>query len=209
MRAAIFDFGGVLGTGNAAWSEAIQAEFGMPRSQWRPLVAGANGVETLLGGKPFTTADMVPVLAERLRPHLGDSAEAAARRMCGAFTDRAAGELFQPMMSLVKSLHEAGVTIGMLSNGPADAPSGRMGDVLASGYIDAVVLSGADGVGKPSPAAFALILERLNVQAHEAVFIDDDADLAAAGRDFGLSACVFDGNVVDLEQRLRDFGLRW
>jgi putative hydrolase of the HAD superfamily len=51
---------------------------------------------------------------------------------------------------------------------------------------DAVVLSDQVGTRKPEPAIFELMLDRLNVPAKEAVFVDDVAGNLPAAKDLGM-----------------------
>ena len=175
---------------------------------WGPLVAGSGGLESALGGRLFSTADMVSALTERLRPLLGGRSEAAARKICSIFTDTEASLPIAPVVALLGGLHRSGIRTGVLSNGPSDSEP-KMRPLLESGDVDAFVLSGKDGVGKPAPAAFALILSRLGVEASNAWFIDDDLGHVEAGRANGLTAVQFDGDADRLERELRASGLDW
>ena len=75
--------------------------------------------------------------------------------------------------------------------------------------FDAVFCSGDEGVVKPDPVAFEVILKRLSLEAEEAVFIDDTASHVEAARKLGLQGIVFTtaealmddlGHILDAEQ---------
>jgi HAD superfamily hydrolase (TIGR01509 family) len=207
VQACIFDIGGVLMRGSAAWAAATEAVTGIPTAERRPIFVE---VETLMSGRKFVAEDMVPLLASRIEDRLGPRAEAAARRMSSTFTDPSALEPIEPMMALLAELHGSGVRTGILTNGSSDAVLvGGPAHVLRSGHVYASVVSGRDGVGKPQPEAFALILERLGVAADDAWFVDDQPVLVEAGRACGLHGVVFDGDVAQLVGELRASGLRW
>jgi FMN phosphatase YigB (HAD superfamily) len=209
QQAAIFDHGGVLSGSSAEWRDSVEREFGIPASTWGPLLAGPNGVETVLRGRPFTTADMIPVMAERLVPFAGGRELAASRRICSLFTDPSSQERIPEVVALLGRLHSAGIRVGILSNSPSDSEATVMAALIQSGNVDAVGLSGTDGVGKPAPRAFTLMLDRLGVPPAQAWFIDDDARHVAAARALGINAAVFDGDVGGLEDELRTSGLDW
>lgn len=207
VQACIFDIGGVLMRGSAAWAAATEAATGIPTAERRPIFVE---VETLMSGRKFVAEDMIPLLVARLEGRLGPRAEAAARRMSSTFTDPSALDPIEPMMALLTELHGSGVRTGILTNGSSDAVVvGGPAHVLRSGYVHASVVSGRDGVGKPQPEAFALILERLGVAASDAWFVDDLPSHVDAGRACGLHGLVFDGDVAKLIGELRTSGLRW
>jgi len=57
--------------------------------------------------------------------------------------------------------------------------------------FDVVVCSGDEGVVKPEPAAFGLVLGRLGVESEEAIFIDDTLGHVRAARELGLHGIHF------------------
>lgn len=52
--------------------------------------------------------------------------------------------------------------------------------------FDTIVISAEEGVAKPDPRIYQLTLDRLGLQPHEAVFVDDLAVNIAAARECGL-----------------------
>ncbi len=56
--------------------------------------------------------------------------------------------------------------------------------------FDLVMMSSELGVGKPDPAVFRLALELLDVEAHNALFVDDVAENVAAAQALGIGAIV-------------------
>ena len=49
----------------------------------------------------------------------------------------------------------------------------------------------AEGVAKPEPAAYRIILERTGVRPEEALFIDDDPENVEAARSVGMAGILF------------------
>ena len=82
-----------------------------------------------------------------------------------------------------------------------------MGQILETGWIDVSVISGRDGVGKPSAAAFDLILSRMGMPRSDVCFIDDQAFQVEAAEALGIRAFVFQGDVPQLREQLRAEGL--
>jgi epoxide hydrolase-like predicted phosphatase len=102
------------------------------------------------------------------------------------------------MFSLASLLKEKGYLVGLLSN----AEMAAMAFFYEQGYamFDAAVFSCAEGTRKPEQRIYEIALERLNVKAHEAIFIDDRADFIAGAQRLGIHTILFD----DLEQVRRD-----
>jgi putative hydrolase of the HAD superfamily len=58
--------------------------------------------------------------------------------------------------------------------------------------VDLMVISAEVGVAKPDPRIYHLALERLGVQPHEAVFVDDMEENVAGARQVGMWAVRFE-----------------
>lgn len=57
--------------------------------------------------------------------------------------------------------------------------------------IDRYVVSGAEGLVKPDPRLFQVLLDRYGLRAEECIFIDDNPDNVAAARNMGMRGIVF------------------
>ncbi len=68
-------------------------------------------------------------------------------------------------------------------------------------FFDAVVLSGDEGVAKPHPQIYELMAERLDVEMHECVMIDDLPENIAGADAAGMKGIVY-GTVHDTKQEL-------
>ena len=64
--------------------------------------------------------------------------------------------------------------------------------------VDAMVISAEVGLAKPDPAIFHLVLDRLDVAAADALFVDDREDNVAAARALGMHAlrCVTSAETI-------------
>ncbi|OAI42438.1 hypothetical protein AYO38_11455 [bacterium SCGC AG-212-C10] len=204
-RAVIFDFGGVFTVPVPEFAAGIAAEFGLQREDWAPRFLET---EAHFAGRTFATTDMIPVLASSLAPLVGgrahELAEVLLRRI---FVNGEAGRPREQMYAFARGLHENGFAIGLLSNGPADSEEVNLRPIREAGFVDASVLSGRDGTGKPHPEAYRLILKRLGGPPPEnAYFIDDQLQNIVAARALGICSFHFEGNdTADLEADVR----RW
>ncbi|MBR4773073.1 MAG: HAD family phosphatase [Bacteroidales bacterium] len=68
--------------------------------------------------------------------------------------------------------------------------------------IDRYVVSGAEGLVKPDPRLFQVLLDRYGLKAEECIFIDDNPDNVDAARQMGMEGIVFQG-AEDLKEKLR------
>lgn len=69
--------------------------------------------------------------------------------------------------------------------------------------IDRYVVSGAEGLVKPDPRLFQVLLDRYGLKAEECTFVDDNPDNVAAAQGMGMKGIVFVG-AEDLRKQLRD-----
>ena len=100
--------------------------------------------------------------------------------------------LFPDALPALRELAAAGYVLGLVSNWEAWLP--ELLDLLdVTKLFGSVVVSGVEGVEKPSPAIFELALERLGVAAERAVYVGDsvahDVEPALA---VGMSAVLLD-----------------
>ncbi len=63
--------------------------------------------------------------------------------------------------------------VGLLTNGSSDLQRFKLDQAGLTDSFDTVVVSGEAGVGKPRPAVFALVLERLGADAEDSVMVGD------------------------------------
>ena len=181
----IFDLGGVL----IDWD---------PRHLYRKLIDDDGEMEHFLAtvctrdwneqqdaGRSF--AEAVAELSAQYpdRAHL---IEAYWRRwpemIAGAMDDSVA---------ILGELKAGGLRLYALSNWSAETwPHARdRFDFLA--WFDGLVISGLEGVKKPVPEIYDRLLERFQVRAEGALFIDDVEANVEAARRRGLPAVVFEG----------------
>ena len=183
-RVVVFDLGGVL----LDWN---------PRHLYRKLFPGDEAaMEDFLAnvctvewnerqdaGRTFADA-----VAEVLPEHTdkGHLIEAFGSR----FDEMIAGPI-AGTVAILADLKRAGVPRYALTNWSAETyPTQRERFEFLS-WFDGIVVSGDEGVIKPDPRIFHILLERYRIDPREAVFIDDNPANAEAATSLGIHGIHF------------------
>jgi putative hydrolase of the HAD superfamily len=127
-------------------------------------------------------------------------AELAARAVDAlreAFRPPAAWEVFPDVVPALEALAGRGVRLGIVSNWDSRLPRLLDGLDLAH-WFDAVGVSHLEGVEKPDPRLFAVVLRRLRVEPGAALHVGDVPELDGAG----ARAAGVDCLIVDRKGRL-------
>jgi 2-haloacid dehalogenase len=98
------------------------------------------------------------------------------------------GGAIDASVAVVQELHRRGVPLYGLTNWSAETfPHARERfDFLA--WFAGIVVSGAEGVIKPSPEIFRILIERFDLRTADVVFIDDNPINVEAARAFGIDS---------------------
>ena len=183
IRAIIFDFGRVISAQKpASLFRGYEDELGLPPGVLNRVMFGSDAwQETLVGRK--TADDYWREIGPRLGLRTPDEIDAFRRR----YHDDEA--INTDVLNLIRQLHGR-YKLAVLSNSPPNLAQ-WLADWQMLDLFDIVVCSGDEGVVKPDPAIFELVLERLGVAPEEAVFIDDYPGHVEAARSLGLHAVLF------------------
>jgi 2-haloacid dehalogenase len=193
----VFDLGGVL----VDWD---------PRYLYRRLMP-EDEVEDFLDEVDFLAwnrradagASWAQTVAEHaeLFPHRRDLLAAYPER----FTDSLQGEV-PGTVQVLRDLHDDGVRLLALTNWSAETfPHARAMFAFLTLFED-VVVSGQEGVAKPDPEVFRLVLDRFGLDPARTVFVDDSARNVAAAEAAGLVGVRFH-DAERLRVDLRELGL--
>jgi len=183
-RVVVFDLGGVL----IQWN---------PRHLYRKLFGGDEAaMETFLAtvctvewnqrqdaGRSF--ADAVAELA----PHHPDKVElieAFGRR----FGEMIPGAI-EGTVDILADLKRAGVPRYALTNWSAETFPPQRNRFEFLSWFEGIVVSGQEGVIKPDPQIYRILLERYRIAPEEAVYIDDNPGNAAAATALGIHGIHF------------------
>jgi 2-haloacid dehalogenase len=88
--------------------------------------------------------------------------------------------------AVVERLHAAGVPLYLLTNMPGDVFEERRRTYDVFEYFDGAVVSGIDGVIKPSREIFDLVVARFDLDARRTLFIDDSERNVRAAAEAGF-----------------------
>ncbi|HEX5437793.1 MAG TPA: HAD family hydrolase [Gemmatimonadaceae bacterium] len=90
----------------------------------------------------------------------------------------------------------AGHRVGVVTNGSAESQHAKLANAGLLALLDAVVISGVDGVAKPAREAFHLAASRLGIAPSGCVFVGDNPHTDVEGaRRAGLTAAWFRGRL--------------
>jgi putative hydrolase of the HAD superfamily len=171
-QAVIFDLGGVVFPSPFEAFDAYDHDRGLPAGTVRALirVSSETGAWAALERGELTMTEFHAALEEEAQlAGFALEAEALMQRVASGFGPRPA------MVHAITRIREAGLTTAALTNnwiatdGERSAGVGRH-ETLA---FDVVVESAVEGLRKPDPRIYDLVLERLGVGASETVFLDD------------------------------------
>ncbi|WND01847.1 HAD family phosphatase [Temperatibacter marinus] len=114
--------------------------------------------------------------------------------------------VIQQSVDCLRALKAKGIPVYGLTNfnGPQFDRFRQQFDFI--GLMDGVVVSGDEGIIKPDPAIYHLILERYGLKAEETYFIDDGLPNIVAARAEGIVGHHFT-SPEGLVKELKDFGL--
>lgn len=197
MRAVLFDFGGVILTSPFDAFAEYERRAGLPEG----LIRRINATD------PDTNAWARFERNELTLEEFVDAFEAEAAAL-GHTVDGhevigcLAGELRPQMVEAVRRCHEhfatALVTNNVVSGRESWSSGGSFAELLD--HFDVVVESSVVGCRKPEPRFYELTLERLGVEAHEAVLLDDLGINLKPARAMGMTTI----KVVDPDDALAE-----
>lgn len=126
----------------------------------------------------------------------------ARRALIEAYPARYAETMAGPVpgtVALLGELHDRGTRLLALTNWSAETfPHARASFGFLS-LFDGIVVSGAEGLAKPDPRLFQVLVERYGVLPADCVYVDDSAANVRAAGEVGFDAVLFEG-----AGRLRD-----
>jgi epoxide hydrolase-like predicted phosphatase len=188
MRAAIFDFGGVLTTDPLAGLQRYEDSLGVTRGALLRLIRGEEGDgpwQRLERGE-LAVQDLWEQLKQKAQSELGValSLESLASSFSGTWGVR------EKMVDLVRELGDR-VVLVLLTNNIAEFAVVWKEMIPVDDLFDAVIDSSAVGLRKPDPRIFQLALEAAATPASETFFVDDSLDNVEAARKLGITAIHF------------------
>lgn len=193
MKNIIFDFGNVL----VQWHpELVYGEyFGDQAKAWWFLrhVADMDFRQRIDAGESF---DGCIREKQAQYPEYGQAVELYHSKWREMLTDEVPG-----MREVMSELRNRNYGIYGLTNWSMETfPEARERFGILQ-MIDRYVVSGAEGLVKPDPRLFQVLLDRYGLKAEECAFVDDNPDNVAAASAMGMEGILFIG-AEDLRKRL-------
>jgi len=171
IRAALFDFGGVISTSPFEAFTRYEVEHDLPAD----FVRGLNSTN------PDTNAWARHERNELTFDEFCDAYEEEARLAGHPLDARGvigclAGDLRPEMLEAIRRCHER-LRTGLITNNMASMTQGDEGNetmlTVVDGLFDVIIESSKAGVRKPDPRIYEMACEELDVPATEIVFLDD------------------------------------
>jgi 2-haloacid dehalogenase len=106
-------------------------------------------------------------------------------------------------VEILRELKQRGVPLYALTNMERETYPGRRDRYPFLRWFDGTVVSGFEGVAKPDPRVFELLLERFGLNAATTLFIDDSPKNVDAARGVGMQATQFESPAL-LRKRLQE-----
>jgi HAD superfamily hydrolase (TIGR01509 family) len=180
----VFDMGGVL----VEWD---------PRHVYRTLLPDDHAIDAFFA--------RVPLFERNYRDNdRGVPIASTVEELCALHPDdehliRAWGEhyptmarrVYDDVVGIVAELHARGLRLLALSNAPLEMEATwRAFDFCR--YFEGFVISGEEGVVKPEPEIFQVLIDRFGVDPANAVFVDDVQANIDAGVALGFEGVLFE-----------------
>ena len=185
VEAVVFDLGGVL----IDWD---------PRYLYRKLLADEAAMEEFLATvcTPEWNAEQ-----DRGRPFAEGVAELAGRHPEHAVAIAAYHERWPEMVAgdvpgtveVLADLRAAGVPLYALTNWSAETFAITRPRFEFLDWFCGLLVSGEEGIAKPDPAIFRLLLDRFGLDPAATFFVDDSEANVATARELGIDAVRFTG----------------
>ncbi len=179
-QAVIFDLDGTLADtlssiaffANRALTQCGYQE--IPVEEYRYLVG--NGAKRLVHGMLSYAGDDTPEAFDKVSPLYNDGYDADSLYLT---------KPYDGILPLLKSLHERGVKIGVLSNKP-DRTTQKIANALFGDFIDSCRGQRDETPRKPDPAGVFLLLRELSVSPEECLYVGDTKTDMQTGKAAGI-----------------------
>jgi 2-haloacid dehalogenase len=184
LRAVVFDLGGVL----LDWN---------PRHLYRKLFDDEAEMDRFLSEVctlEWHHAHDLGIPPEQTIPPLVEAHPEHAE-LIWAWPRRSEEMLAGPIeesVDILRALKDRGVPLYALTNMETWTYPGRRDRYPFLRWFDGTVVSGFEGVAKPDPRIYELLLDRFGLEPQTTLLIDDSPKNVAAARDVGIATIKFE-----------------
>ncbi len=195
IRAAVFDYGGVLIEGGPKEVAAFGRRVGLDEEVWKPLrrqFFGNEGIWAELERGEVEYAEFVSQLRQAVTKAGGSVTEDQARNFMGSTEPMGHRARLRPaMLDAVRRLRGFMPT-ALLTNNVKEWRAGWVEVLEPASLFDLVIDSSEVGARKPEPRIYEITREKLGVAHDEIFFIDDIGQNLKAARALGWNTVLFD-----------------
>ncbi len=183
IEAVVWDYGGVLvrtqdWSSRGRWEQRLGLD---SLALTKAVFEGETGMQAAVG--KATAADVWASVAAELGLS-AEEAETLQRDFWGG--DR----LDDYLMAYIRGLRPTYKT-GLITNAWPEVREALERGFRIADAFDEIVISAEVGIVKPNPEIYQLMLGRLNIQAHNSVFVDDFMENVEGARAVGMHAVHF------------------
>jgi epoxide hydrolase-like predicted phosphatase len=195
IRAAVFDYGGVLIAGGPKEVVEFGQRVGLDEEVWKPLrrrFFGNEGTWARLERGEVEYAEFVNELRQAVIAAGGSVSQEQAMNFMGTTEPMGHRARLRPaMLDAVRRLRPH-VKTALLTNNVKEWRAGWVEVLEPDSLFDLVIDSSEVGARKPEPRIYEITREKLDVAHDEIFFIDDIGQNLKAARALGWNTVLFD-----------------
>ena len=182
IRAVLWDFGGVILSSPFEAFRHYEAEHGLPSDFLRTV----NAINP--HANAWARLERAEISADEFDATFAEESAALGHRVPGAdVLALLLGEVRPEMVGALDHIKAAGLADACLTNNVATNGPTRPDVDAVMARFDLILESSKLGVRKPEAEFYALACERLAVEPHECVFLDDLGVNLKPAREFGMT----------------------
>jgi len=198
IKAVIFDVGGVLlKTEDRSHRNSLEKKYELEPGGSEALVFGSEIAQAAQSGE-LTIHQLWDHIAVELSLKKNDLELFKETFWAGDRID-------QQLIDLISEIKNNYLT-AIISNYTDELHHSLHNDFKISHLFNVITVSAIERTAKPDPEIFEITLSRLNINAEEAIFIDDMIKNTESAEKLGIKAIHYKKD-MDLEQALKDLGL--
>jgi len=177
VDAVVFDLGGVL----IDWN---------PRHLYRSMFDNEEEMEAFLGSvctmEWHYQHDLGRSMTETLPELVAQYPQHETHILLWAREDEMIAGAIEPSVEILRELCDRAVPCYALSNWPQESFARQRDRFSFLAWFCGIVVSGAEGVAKPDPAIFRILLDRYHLDPASTLFIDDSPVHVQTAREIGM-----------------------
>jgi len=194
IRAAVFDYGGVLIAGGPSEVAAFGGKTGLTEDIWRPLrreFFGNEGIWAQLERGEVPYSDFTAALRRAIHDAGGSVSEEQAESFMGSPDPMGQRARLRPQMLDAVRRIRAVMPTALLTNNVKEWRAEWERVLDPASLFDVVIDSSEVGARKPEPRIYEITREKLGVRHDEIFFVDDIGQNLKAARALGWSTLLF------------------